>query len=68
VNGYDRIVSRLDAAGASIAEVVPADPEAEAAIWQMHQDEPDWGPRTVADELAQRGVCVSYGQVRAVLG
>lgn len=68
MNGYDRIVSRLDAADSSTAAVVPADPEAEAAIWQMHQDQPNWGPRTVADELARLGVTVSYGQVRAVLG
>ena len=68
MNGYDRIVSRFDAADSSTPVVVLADPEAEAAIWHLHQDQPDWGPRTVADELGRRGVTVSYGQVRAVLG
>lgn len=52
----------------SIDEVVPTDPAAEVAIWKMHEDEPNWGPQTVADKLARRGVSVSYAQVRAVLG
>jgi hypothetical protein len=68
VNGYDRIVSRYDAAGEVPAGVALADPDAEAAIWAMHQDQPNWGPRTLAGELAGRGVSVSYEQIRAVLG
>jgi hypothetical protein len=68
VNGYDRLVSRRDAAGEQIAAVVTADPEAEAAIWQLHNDQPDWGPNTLVDELSRRGVPVSFELVRAVLG
>ncbi len=68
MNGYDRLAQQYDQADMPMGDESLADPDAEALIWQVHEDHPDYGPLTVVDEVARRGTTVTYGQVRAVLG